>query len=338
MKYYQFKGVIKLIQPFTVNLPNTTQFPVDSHGNPLLPSHSLRGWLRYASYRSLLEVMKEHDFIFSIHEHYLLAKGIDTGGLIKNERATSIGGNINIRQINPMMDLYGRWGISSALGVGSAIAPISSLVKSSNSSRGHIIDSFDDFENYVVMEDQALLLEIMSNDSEAAPLIQDLKSKIKNTQHEKRSAPNLELKNELSKKIQEFQTKIDDIKNAKTGSKETVRRTNYGVDIIDANTEALHSMKLTGNHMGSLQFLLWTISKLPLFRVGGGRALNYGEVEPFWKITEHSFSQPQGKPVGEVGWINGEFKLKLNEDLQFDLPAFEKSLINKDVFNFKVFG
>ena len=97
-------------------------------------------------------------------------------------------------------------------------------------------------------------------------------------------------------------------------------------------------MKLAGNHQGSLPFLLWTLSKLPLFRVGGGRAFNYGEVEPLWSITEHSFSHPEGLEVGEVGWMDGKFKLNLNGDLQFDLKDFEKSLVDQEIFNFKIFG
>lgn len=338
MKYYQFKGVIKLIQPFMVNLPKTNQFPTDSFGNPLMPSNSLRGWLRYASYRSLLEVMKEHGILFSIHEHYLLAKGIDTGGLVKNDRATIIGSNVNVRELNPMMDLYGRWGIASALGVGSAIASKGSLIKSPNSSRGHILDSFDDFERYIIEEDKQLLFEIMEQDAETAPQIRELSNQIRLMRHDKIVAQNFELKNELSQKIQGIQTKVDEIKDSKIGPKNTVRRIDYGVEVIDANTHAQHTMKLTGNNQGSLHFLLWTLSKLPLFRVGGGRAFNYGVVEPLWNITEHSFSNPEGIQVGEVGWLDEKFKLSLNGDLQFDLKDFEKSLVDQEIFNFKVFG
>lgn len=338
MKYYQFKGGIKLIQPFTVNLPNTIHFPVDTNGNPLMPSQTLRGWLRFASYRSLLEVMKQRGELFSIHEHYLLAKGIDTGNLINNERATTIGLNIDVRKINPMMDLFGRWGISGALGVGSAIAPISSLVKSANSSRGHIADSFDDFDHYITEGDKQLLLDIMEQDAETAPQIQELKAKIKIIQHEKRNAPNFEQKTELNKQIQQLQDRVADIKGKKTGSKESVRRVNYGLDVIAADSVAQHTMKLTGNHLGSLHFLFWTISKLPLFRVGGGRSYNYGEVEPFWKITEHNFSHPEGFPCGEIGWKDGEFIKALDIDTDVDLKAFESSLLDKELFNFKYFG
>ena len=338
MKYYQFKGAIKLLQPFMINLPNSNQFPTDSHGNPIMPSNTLRGWLRFASYRSLLEVMNEHGIQFSIHEHYLLAKGIDTGNLVKTERATTMGANVNIRKFNPMMDLYGRWGLASVLGVGSAVASKSALVRKPSSSRGHIIDSFDDFERFIVEEDRQLLLEIMNQDAETAPQIQELKSQIKVIQQEKRNAPNLELKNELSQKIQSLQTKVDNIKDNKTGSKESVRRTNFGIEVLDANAEAQHSMKLTGNHYGSFQFLVWTLSKLPLFRVGGGRAFNYGIVEPLWTITEHSFNHPEGFEVGEVGWVDGRFRFLLKGDLQFDLKDFENSLTNKELFNFTLFG
>lgn len=338
MKYYQFKGVIKLIQPFMVNLPKTNQFPTDSFGNPLMPSNSLRGWLRFACYRSLLEVMKERGILFNIHEHYLLGKGIDTGSLIKNERATTIGSNVNVRELNPIMDLFGRWGMASALGVGSGIAPKGSLIRSPNSSRGHIVDSFDDFDRYIIEEDKQLIIDIMKQDAETAPQIQELESKIKIIQHDKRNAPNIELKNDLTQKIQGVQTKIEQIKDNKLGSRNTVRRIDYGVEVIDANTHAQHTMKLTSHHQGSFQFLLWALSKLPLFRVGGGRALNYGEVEPLWTITEHSFSHPEGLEIGEVGWVDGKFKLRLIDHYQFDLNNFEKSLHDHEKFNFKVFG
>ena len=100
--------------------------------------------------------------------------------------------------------------------------------------------------------------------------------------------------------MQSIQTDLDDLTDNKEQTKNNKSRNEYGVEVIDANTHAQHIMKLTGNHQGSLQFLLWTLSKLPLFRVGGGRAFNYGEVEPLWSITEHSFSHPEGLEVGEV--------------------------------------
>lgn len=337
MKYYQFKGIIKTIEPVTLNLPNTNRFPVDNRGNPIIPAHSIRGWLRFASYRSLLEVYKRRGELFSIHEHYLLAKGVDTGNLVDADRATVVGKNVNIRKLNPIMDLYGRWGLSSALGVGSAIAPKTALRQESSGSRGHIIDQFDDFENYIIEDDQQLLLNIMNDDAEAAPQIQQLKAQIKQLQLDKRSTPSYEEKLSLSDKILVLQTEVDTVKGAKSGSSETMRHIRYGLEIIDANTEALHTMKVTSEHDSSLQFLIWTLSKLPLFRLGGGRAYNFGVVEPLWTITEHSFDAPNGEEIGRVGWKDGQFICDLRRS-QFDLIKFQDQLCDPEQFNFKIFG
>ena len=337
MKYYQFKGVIKAIEPITLNSPNTKKFPQDNRGNPMIPATSIRGWLRFASYRSLLEVAKRHNLLFSIHEHYLLAKGIDTGNLVESDRATVIGKNIDVRQLNPIMDLYGRWGMASALGVGGAIAPMSALRRDASGSRGHIIDQFDDFENYIIEDDKDLLLNIMNDDAEAAPQIQQLKSQIKQFKLDKLSVPVYEEKALLADKILELQTEVDAIKKAKSGSSETIRHVRYGLEVLDANTEALNTMKLTSSNMSSFQFLIWTISKLPLFRLGGGRAYNYGVVEPLWTITEHGFDYPSGKAVGQVGWKDGQFICDLS-DSHFDLIEFQDRMLDPEQFNFKMFG
>ncbi|WP_252406824.1 hypothetical protein [Acinetobacter terrae] len=318
-------------------MPNTNRFPLDNRGNPIIPASSIRGWLRFASYRSLLEVYKRRGELFSIHEHYLLAKGIDTGNLVESDRATIVGKNINIRKLNPIMDLYGRWGLASSLGVGSAIAPISGLRREASGSRGHIIDQFDDFEYYIVEEDQQLLSNIMNDDAEAAPQIQELKSQIKQLQADRRSAPVYEEKASLADQILVLQTEMDTIKKAKSGSSETMRHVRYGLEALDANVEASNTLKLTSDNDSSLQFLIWTISKLPLFRLGGGRAYNYGVVEPLWDITEHSFDNPTGEAIGQVGWKDGQFICDLRRG-SFDLKEFQDQICDSDKFNFKVFG
>lgn len=74
-----------------------------------------------------------------------------------------------------------------------------------------------------------------------------------------------------------------------------------------------------------------------MFRLGGGRAYNYGVVEPLWTITEHSFDYPSGKAVGQVGWKDGQFIFDLS-DSHFDLMEFQDRLLDPEQFNFKIFG
>jgi hypothetical protein len=338
MNYFELNGRIELLEPFTVNVPNNNHFPLNVHGDPIISASTLRGWLRFASYRCLVEVYKQHGLTFSIHEHYMLGKGVDTNDLIAKERATGIGSNVVVRNMNPLMDLYGRWGLAGALGVGNGIAPKSALFKTNTSSRSHISDQFDEFKEYILESEHEVLDKIMSEDGEFAPEIRILKQQIRNINNERRAATNIEAKDNLLEQLNDLDGQIAQLKNKKIGSKETIRRLNYGVDALDAGTSVKQTMKLSGNSDNSLKFLIWTISKLVLFPIGGMRSHNFGKVEPKWTITNHSFANPSGEAVGIVGWQDGKFINELNSGYMFDLEAFEESLIDENIFNFRVFG
>ncbi|WP_436660322.1 hypothetical protein [Acinetobacter sp. P1(2025)] len=330
MKYYELKGYITLTEPFYINVPNSNKFPTDTNGNPIIPASSIRGWLRFISYRSLLEVFNRKEQKFSIHEQYLLLKGTDTGGLIQSERATTIGSNFNVRKLNPHIDLYGRWGLSGSLGVGNAIAGKGALTKTPNGSRGHIADGFDEIYDFVRNEELELLSTIMGEDGEYSKEVQDLKSRIRELRQQTKSK-------EITDQIADLEQQINAIKAQKIGSKESVRRVNYGLSVLDAGTRLAHKMKLNSANPQSLQFLIWTISKLRFFNLGGKANYNFGDVRALWKIYEYTFDDVVGRHVGEIGWADDDFVFELNDDLNFDLKAFQDSLTNT-AFNFKDFG
>ena len=334
MKYYEFKGHIHLQEPFYLNSPRSSRFPVDSHGNPIIPASTIRGWLRFTSYRSLIEVFARKGLRFSIHEHYLLAKGVDTGDLVKSTRATNIGANAIVREHNPMMDLYGRWEMAGAFAVGNGIAPKSALTRLANSSRRHILDTFDDLSLYVEQNEISLLEKLLSEDGEFSQEIYEVNGKIKNLRNQTKSSRNPE---ESYAELAVAHEQLKDIKSQKVGSDESIRRINYASDILDAGTSITQKMKLRSSRHGSFQFLIWTISKLPFFSLGGKSEYNYGDVLPKWTITEHDFCNPDGNPIGAVGWNEDGFICELNDTHKFDLKEFESNLTTHK-FDFRDFG
>lgn len=337
MKFYELKGTITLIEPFTINIPNSNRFPTTVSGEPMIPASTIRGWLRYASYRSLIELFKTNGRVFNVHEHYMLAKGIDTNDLIKTSRATQIGANTSVRNLNPMLDLYGRWGLAGSLGVGNGVAPRSALVRQPNSSRGHIVDRFENILDYLSAEDAKLMSELIQNDSDMAPEIKGLKQRVRTLANERNQLPkDSPLRESTQAQIDLLNKEIEQHKEEKVGAKETIRRVNFGENMLAAGTEVQHKMKLAHHSDTSLQFLLWTISKLPFFRIGSMAEYNHGVAHPMWEITEHTFSNVGGKSIGHVGWEESGFVCSgIMNDLE--LVEFEKMLLSAD-FNFNYYG
>lgn len=336
MKYFQFQGGLTLQEPFSVNTPNSGRLATDSHGNPIISASTIRGWLRFASYRSLIEVFMRQAELFSVHEHYMLAKGQDTNNLVSASRATPVGANAAVRKVNPMLDLYGRWGLAGSLGVGNGIAPKSAMVRLANSSRGHITDRFDGLVDFLKEQDIPTLHTIMAEDGEYAPEVRKIRNRLKTANQERKVATGA-TKAQMAEDMVKIEMELSDLLAQKIGSKETVRRVNFASEVIDAGTCVLQRMKLSSQHQSSLQFFIWTVSKLPFFNIGGLGEYNYGAVLPLWTITEHNFSNIEGSAVGVVGWDESGFVCSLEKEYQFDLGEFEKSLTTNK-FNFKCFN
>jgi CRISPR/Cas system CSM-associated protein Csm3 (group 7 of RAMP superfamily) len=337
MNYFEFGGNLKLLEPFTVNVANMNGLPKDTMGNPMIPASTLRGWLRFASYRCLVHLYKEHGKLFSIHEHYMLAKGVDTGGLIEKERGTTVGANVRVREVNPMMDLYGRWGLSSALGVSNAIASKSNIIKLGASSRSHIQDNFDNFDDYIIEGEKELLNQIVAEDADFSPEIRELKNKAKAIYLEKRSSSGA-VQDDLQEQLNDINKQIDSVKSKKIGSRESIRRLSYGVEALDRGSVIPFKMKLNGNHIESYKFLIWTMSKLNLFSLGGMQSHNFGRVECILSVINRSFKNPLGTHIGEVHVEEYDFHYHTLDPMLFDLEEFENSLLDESKFNFRMFG
>lgn len=250
MNYFEFDGHIELLEPFSLDIPNHFTLPRNSSNEPLIPATTLKEWFRLASYSSLAHMMKDKGQLLAADNHNIVDKEPFTGELFDKEYIRENGlQNDNVREVNPLTDLYGDYGLEGSLGVSSAVGPQNAV-----------------FNN------------VLSIDGDVC------------------------------------------------------------IEALDAGTSLRHSMRLSGSYGQSFQFLLWTISKMPLFRLGGLKAQNFGRVGAKWTIIRHSFDAPMGEPVGLIGFRNNEFIFDLNEQYKFSLKDFEGSLMDQGKFNFLLSG
>ena len=308
MKTVQFNGTITTLSPVTVSLPDVSGMARTTQGLPMIPASTLRGLLRHSAHEAMAYLSHQAGRNLTVDQHYMLAAGVDTARVIKDGAATKVGHTAALRAKNPMLSVFGRWGLAGRLGVGSAVAQDANcLIIMGNGSRHHPFNRNPGLTDCVPVEELDYLQQILMADSQASESTSDLKDEEKALKKEVRGA-SAERKAEINARLAEIAAIIREVKDERVGSREAIQRPLDGFEAIDAGHQLSHRMTLQNPTDQELHLVLWAIaiaSHQPM--VGGHRNLGCGYIAGDWTITSQSLGE--GKPVelGKVGFNDEGF-------------------------------
>jgi len=127
MRTINFRGKIT---PLTVTLKSHVtasghHLPRNGGYNaePYFPAASIRGALRHAAHKVVVaRVTAENDGVvpFDLADHFMLAQGVDIIGRSEAVRSGDIDAGVKIRSGNPLISLFGRWGLAGKVGISNA--------------------------------------------------------------------------------------------------------------------------------------------------------------------------------------------------------------------------
>lgn len=304
------------MEPLTVSLPglvrnNVTLLPRNGGPNetPYFPATSIRGALRHAAHRIALRAAKEttgRPHPFDLNVHFMLAQGVDAAKITKKDAGGVIDYGQSLRAVNPMLSLFGRWGLESSLSVGNAFPE-------GNARYG----LFGAGARGVMFErDPALLEELTPADQKRLDIILDEMAAF--------SLSNADLKEEETRLKKRFRTaaqdarddlksRLDDIdhlrknmKAEKEGPEQSIRRPLNGYEAFAAGTVLKHRMSLQNSNDAELGFFLDTLAEFARWpRLGGHKALNNGLVAMRYEVSTW--------PIEAAGPVNAGL-ITVNED------------------------
>ncbi len=314
---YLFEGKLIANQPITVSIPGKDNLPRNgsaiSGAKPYFPATSIRGAFRHSALLLALSMAKKstgEDKPFNVDNHFMLAQGVDTGGVIK-DKAGQVDANKVIREKNPLLSLFGHWRMGGKVDVGNAFpSKNNSWTTFGAGARGVMFERNEALVDELIEDEQERLKAILTSQSQGSSDAGVVKKEITALRKEARAhkeSGNKELMNASYEEIKKLEESIAEIKDAKVGGKESIRRPLDGYEAFCAGSELEHKMILKGVtdiELGFFMLSLAQFAKSPM--LGGHHANGCGEVEFEWTIStwlEDDFLAPT-----EVGSLKIGFK------------------------------
>lgn len=306
MSTVHFRGSIVAEGPLTVSLPGVRGIP-RMGGRAYFPAGSLNGMIRHAAHRAVIHARRARGMPpLSLDASYFLAVGVDTGRALSSVSSVSdrLGAMLEVRQKNPLVSLFGRWGMAGRLSVGNAFAPSDDVVVLHGSgARRHPVIADPRLVEFVAVDEIDRLEKILAADSQTSQDVGPLKDEEKKLRKQLRATVVADERNAINARLAEIDAAIRAIKDEREGASESIQRPLEPYEVIPAGTRLEHKMALHGASDVELGALLWTLQHLASESfVGGHRRSGCGEISAQWEVTRYDFGAPQPTRIGAVGF------------------------------------
>ncbi len=334
---YQFVGNIHTLEPLSVVLKGASTGR--GHKMPrngelgYFPASSIRGALRHQCHKLVNEELKAKNdgkTTLDLTQMLMLAQGyfvdksdMEKVGKMAKSTSAPIDAGMAIREVNPMISIFGRWGLAGKLGVGSAYTSRVDDVGLVHGGARTVLferspELLDDLSSgdvdrfYAFMEAQSLTsVDVGEIKKERMALIKQLKT-----------ATN-EQKELINKELRKLDEQIDERKDSEVEAVESLRRPLDGVEAILANVDLKHRMSLNNASMIELGLFLITLAKFARNpQLGGHVNHNFGKINAEWDIkTFVNDSDFMQTTIGKVIINEDGFAIEGNELKQELLDA-----------------
>ncbi|MCZ4337623.1 hypothetical protein [Shewanella colwelliana] len=297
---YQFVGHLTTLEPLTVTLKGATVGK--THKMPrngdlgYFPASSFRGALRHLAHKLVNDVLKAQNDgqpVLDLPEMLMLAQGYfvkkeDMEQLSKSAKSTStpVDQNLHLRLQNPMISLFGRWGLNSKLGMGSAYTTrIEDTQVFHGGARTVLFERSPELLDDLTSDDVDRFYSFIAAQAETSVDVSEIKKERGALVKSLKTATNDE-KDAINAQINDLDAQIKARKDSEVEATESLRRPLDGIEAIKAGIELKHRMAINDANPVELGLFLTTLAKFARNpRLGGNTKLNFGHVHASWTIS-----------------------------------------------------
>lgn len=331
-KTYTFTGTITAVQPITMTIKGCNGLPRNGNGAdalPYLPASTLRGAIRHATH--WIGVDKQdagNGEKFDVADHFLLAQGTDIVGNLKLDADGAIDANNALRENNPMLSLFGFWGLKSRAEIGPGLLTTPNAYGMfGGGARTIMFERSPELMDLLDDGQVDRLKNILREQAEASLDISEIKAqkkaltaKLKNASKEEQAA--------LYDQMNKLEVLIDQRKDAKSEARESIRRPLDQYEAFAAGAEFAHHMTMSvvsEVELGMFLAGLGEFAREPF--VGGHRAHNCGRIKASWQVTTWSRGEDAPTVVGTVSFDENGFHVE-GDDLKEARAQFKAAVLN----------
>jgi CRISPR type IV-associated protein Csf2 len=320
MQTYIFEGKVTAVEPLTVTLKGAQsalghRLPRNGgfRARPYFPATSLRGALRHAGHVSLVNnLAKTKNEKFSLADHFMLAQGTDIKGVAEQFDGGKIDATVALRQKNPFISIWGRWGVDGRVSIGNLI-PITEdcFADFGGGARTIMFERNDALIQAISAAEVDELNHIIKEQGEVSEDMKPIKAEIQSLTKSLKQLGDGEAKERVKEKISVLEQQIADIKGSKTGAKEAIRRPIDTYEAFVAGCEFDHRMKLESATETELSLFLASFQMFARdSRLGGHTAHNCGEIKGSYTVKVWPEDADAPVRVGKMEWDENGFRVE----------------------------
>lgn len=316
---FVFEGIIHAVEPLTVVIKDavkTTGHRLPRNGGDdapaYWPSSTIRGSFRAAAHEVAVAHAKSQtgEVPFDLADHFMLAQGVDIVGDLTESNPGAIDPHADVRKANPMMSLFGRWGMASKAQIGHGF-PISenSTAMFGGGARTIMFERKPELLEFLDEGEQSRLEGILLEQANASVDIQALKDQMRVLKKEIRNAPEAE-KKALNARIADLESAIETRKDEKGEARESIRRPLDQYEAIVAGADLRHNMTLNAVTDVELGFFIAALVKFARNPyMGGHRAHDSGRVSAGWDVKVWPEDALEPVVIGRVEFDSNGFRI-----------------------------
>ena len=294
------------------------KLPRTPHGEVLLNAGTIRGPLRKAAVRVIRrEYAKAKGVsevgLLSLTDDYMLGTGYDRSREVNNEKADGAdpAAEVRLRAINPMLSLFGRWGLAGYLTTWEMRASEESVMMAGQGARADQYEREPSSVDYLSDSDKETLEKEIQANRAIQKRIDDEKKVLATMGREYRTAESDKDKKAVGKRMDKQKEVIAEIEQSREGGEHSIKHPLGGVEVISAGTTLSSGFELIQGKPVYLGLLLHTLNEFARNpHLGGHTSKGYGRVSGEYTVSAWSADTMQPEALGTVRFDKSGFHIE----------------------------
>lgn len=208
-----------------------------------------------------------------------------------------------LRMINPLLSLFGRWRLASKLSVGPAIPTSENCIAMyGGGSRSIMFERNEDLLKELTDDDVEDFKLLLIEQAQASIDINEAKAEQAEEKRKLKKISDSEDRQAIFERVRELDSQIKQIKAKKTVVREAIRRPLDAFEVFAQGTRFSHKMALvqaTDMELAQMLASLREFARDP--HLGGRRSLGLGEISASWNVSVWKEDKDSPQIIGRNG-------------------------------------
>lgn len=293
------------------------RLPRTPHGEVMLNGGTMRGPLRKAAVRVVRRLTAEHlgvpeKGLFALSDEYMLGSGYDRTREVNNEKTKGADpiGDALLRDVNPLLSLFGRWGLPGYLETSEMRTSATNLMVAGQGVRADQYERDPHLVTYLTEADQQALEKEMAHNRELQVEINAADEELAALKRKWAKASSAKEKADLQKQMNAQEKVIDTLKKSRDGGEHAIKHPLSGYESIAPGASLSSSFSLIQGrdvYLGLFLHIMNEFARHP--QLGGHAAIGFGKVSGEYTVKSWPPGAMRPQEIGSVSFGREGFSL-----------------------------